>query len=810
MVVILKEKREGIGMRSTKVEDPELLKLLNSKSATKVTDPELLKKLNAPEKPKHGFLGKIFNPREGDYPGAGSVGAFARSGREGLLTGAENIVDFLPALLGHPVVNRKAQFPEGFRREPEDIKHPFASLYGGASSAGALGGSVAGGATKAIPALQKLASAGFLPGLGAGTVGGGVLGGLMSNPGERVQGAGEGALLGGSGYLLHDLLKSIPGGIKWLKQFGTTKDLKKKVASTQKQLEEAKKSYLPAIEQEDTTHAKNEMDYQALKDMMEQNPLTGSANPNAITRKANTKAQEQEQLLQHMNQVPEELKATEPPQSMLPQAPRQIPETQPEMTALEVIPKTQVDEELLPAAESYLKTKEQKAAEAEEKFATEHLKKGQAHKRTVGRKVNKAIEQKQNEIGGEYKRHEKGLEKEHITIETTPENNKLALDILERIKKEEPNAEGIDELNKDLKGNALALPANRVVSAYRTVRNLAKKTRASAYGESPQEFDRITAKADQLDEDAKMLESMIDKGLANGAGKKYLTKLHATNKRYATEIAPLFNEPMYQHLLKNNKMPSGMLEQLSKEPFIRESNPNKATGMGIINDIIKKDPEAVAHVLGEEYANKPAKIHDYHELTQEMLPNASQEFHEARQEHWHSMKEAEQAKAQHAEAKEMDKTQRAEAKSKDDAALAEAKERYKEAKKESEKIAKQKTNEANKAEKERVEKENKEAEESYKQQKLYHENHLKVLELDSEIQELRESAAKIKEASKKARRPKSGTGLKEIASLEKEVKDIEAKIAKRQADKTKLLLGLGRLGLTAAAGYGGTKLAINR
>lgn len=432
-------------------------------------------------------------------------------------------------------------------------------------------------------------------------------------------GAEEAIGLGGEPHEGDKFLRELPGIVAGVKAFksipgvkGSGKKiaaqfqrgpLKRKVEALEKQHEEATGEHTAAMGE-----------YNALKDFLESQAGFETSNPNALTRKATEAQQALKGLQEQSAAVPAALRATEEP-------------VRPE-----------ISEEPIRQTESLLKTNAQKSAEHEAAIS-QYLGKGNAHRKRVAEKLNPILEERQAVIGRGYDSYLKGLKDKQVTLSNPRDAKTITADIQQRLKQGDTTSKEILALDDELAnlGKGEVMPADKFVSAYRSLRQMAQRTRSSAYGKSPQEFDRLTEAADSMDADVSKMSKIIDSGL----GKENLDELHKLNHRYATEIAPLFKNKFFQHMQANNKAPANMIEQLTNEPYIKSTNPNKITGTQILNEIIKGDPELLQNVVGERFAHKPEALHEWDEAAHGFIQHMP-ELQELRGKHF----ESKQAEAQ--------------------------------------------------------------------------------------------------------------------------------------------------------------------
>jgi hypothetical protein len=558
-------------------------------------------------------------------------------------------------------------------------------------------------------------------------------------------------------------LKSMPGvkgAIESVEAQAKYRPLKKKVGELAAEHETATGEHKAATEE-----------YNALKNFLEGQMGYEGSNPNILERKAAEAQQKLGQLKEQSAAVPENFRASEEPMA-------------PEKTPLSLVEpikpgeKAQISEEPLQQAESLLKTKEQKAAEQEAKIS-QHLGEGNAHRKRVAEKLNPILEKRQAEIGKGYDEYVNSLKDKQVTLSNPRDAKSITADIQKRLMEGDTSSKEMIKLTDELAnlGKGETMPADKFVSAYRSLRGMEQKTRSSAYGKSPQEFDRLTEAADSMKKDLKMMEGIIDTGL----GEENLETLRGLNHRYATEVAPLFKNKFFQYMQTNNKAPSNMIEQLTNEPYVKSTNPNKITGTQILNEIIRSDPELLQNVVGERFAHKPEALHQWDEAAHQFIQHMP-ELQELRNKHFLSKQEHAQSKLELEAVKQRHQMQR------EQADIAHRKET-------------EKAREQTRQKKAEVHKEN-----QTKQKE--HEEKTKYFKMQKEIKELDEKSAKLTEHAKKIREKadRKDITLKQKLDFEHELTQNKKKLA--QLDKERKRIGkiAKGIGVTAAAIAVGTPI----
>lgn len=543
-------------------------------------------------------------------------GAFLRSALRTPLEVAENFA----SLVGLPV-NKNGEWPELIAESESDKSHPFAEFFGSLAGFSPLGaGSI--GALRSIPAWGNIASRSAPSLLRRAPVmatEGAALGAGFSPEGHRGEGALTGAALGAAG----SAIPSVGRGFMKLKERISSLRNLDRLKSEGKITEE---QYQTAINDEE-----------ALKELYKSQGLGTDVNKMEA---------ELPELQQQANQLGEEVQG---------------------------IPKVNTEnmlgypsgEELVPQAESLLKTEQQKSAQAENQLAN-HLYKGYEHGVPIAESVVNEIEGMpvkgstrrmggvKKEIGSQYDAIEKNLKDQNIVI---PRNETLK-EIEIQARKSLENSKGffkndaeyektvkqiVEQMKPSMKGNDI-IPAADILSNYRSLKNMSQKIRTKAFsrevaGNKDLQKDML-AQAEEMQSNADSLEQLME---SHDLGSE-LKNLKSANKRWREEIAPLYKNSTYQTFLNKGYAPSKDLIY-----NLRGNGP----GQEIIRNIIKKNPRLVRSILGQRYANKPANIHEFDQLAQEFIEAAPEETRNLIKGHRESLANVEEARAGHEAAKRL-------------------------------------------------------------------------------------------------------------------------------------------------------------
>lgn len=531
--------------------------------------------------------------------------------------------------------------------------------------------------------------------------------------------------------------------------------LKKQVNELEGKHEEATGEHKSATEE-----------YNTLKNFLESQLGYEGSNPHALERKVAEAQQKLESLRGQAEVTPEHLRATEEPV-----APEKTPlslvePVLPELTDINKLPKTEISDEALRESESLLKTNQQKSAEHEAAIS-QHLGEGNAHRKRVAEKLNPILEARQAEIGKGYDNYIEGLKDQHVTLSNPREAKEITHDIHQLLKQGDTTSKEMVKLTNELAnlGKADIMPADKFVSAYRSLRSMAQKTRSSAYGKTPQEFDRLIEAADSMDADVAKMKQIIDTGL----GEDNLQELNALNHRYATEVAPLFKNKFYQELQAKNKAPTNMIEQLTNEPYVKSTNPNKITGTQILNEIIKSDPELLKNVVGERFAHKPEALHEWDEAAHGFIQHMP-ELQRLRNKHFESRQAVAESRLDLERAKQRHQAQKEQAAAEDKEAMETAREKNAKATEEAKEQTRQK--------KATIDKENKTKQKEHEAKSKYFKIQKEMKELDEKHAKLSDHAKQLKEKSSR-----KNITLKQKLDFEHELKQTKKKIDALEKDR---------------------------
>jgi hypothetical protein len=138
------------------------------------------------------------------------------------------------------------------------------------------------------------------------------------------------------------------------------------------------------------------------------------------------------------------------------------------------------------------------------------------------------------------------------------------------------------------------------LNSYRTLSRIEGKTRSQAFKYGTLDPDKYITEADAIKKQMASMENLMEKHFPPDV----MTKLRKINHIYATHVAPLNENPIYQQMLKHGKYKGDLIEALS----------GTTKGNEILNDLIHSHPELSRLVLGKSFAKSPGKLMEPNKL----------------------------------------------------------------------------------------------------------------------------------------------------------------------------------------------------
>jgi hypothetical protein len=241
--------------------------------------------------------------------------------------------------------------------------------------------------------------------------------------------------------------------------------------------------------------------------------------------------------------------------------------------------------------------------EIEEKTQShaEFLGHGQEHGARAAEEFMKHIEGEtgiRKKVGSQYDKLSEEMSKENLMIEVAPDLKAIQKEIAKLGKG--VSGEEREKLLKVLSktGSKKQVSGADALSSYREIKHQKGQAYKNAYspGENvnPKTREEWIKKGDDLDS----LEKRMKKLISEQIGPDYLDKLKTIDKDYATKIAPLYKNPMYQEMLKHGQTSKNIMKVL------HGTTPGNET----LNAVVKKSPELQRLIVGQKFAAKPESL----------------------------------------------------------------------------------------------------------------------------------------------------------------------------------------------------------
>lgn len=403
----------------------------------------------------------------------------------------------------------------------------------------------------------------------------------------------------------------------------TVEQLQNQGANLQQQLSEIKpeESALPTIEGKlnstQELHQKAQQDAEeadaAHKAAIQESKLaTGKANPELMQYSAQKSQDAINSLSNDANALKDQLESTKPQATELPQAEKNLSHAQ----------------ETVKDSENLLNINNNRIRA--------QLHEGATHDVRTARIVKPALEENKKDIQNEYNDVEKNYENKNVTISNSNKIKKLNDDLIKltkagktEVKDVQPTLDKLHAINEKN-----IIPASDYVSALRAVNGYMREAYKKAYEPGINEETRNLWK-NRGDEAKSKLDEM-NSVLKENIGEEDYQSLKNADTRWKNEVVPLYSEPLYWQIMNKEKMSgSDMIGSL------RGGKPG--SGIEIIRNTIKNNPEALKHVVGQRYSQKPSEIHNPNEEMQQYLDKMPELTH-LRAQHKQASQLLEQAK----------------------------------------------------------------------------------------------------------------------------------------------------------------------
>lgn len=206
-------------------------------------------------------------------------------------------------------------------------------------------------------------------------------------------------------------------------------------------------------------------------------------------------------------------------------------------------------------------------------------------------------------VGNQYDQLTKDLENENVQIAQTPDLNAISQSLKKlgkALTKEEK--ENLYKVMVHADSRLKTVRGSDALTTYREIKRQRSKASQKAYspGIGPKEHEEWLSKSEELKDTENRMKQMLEKQI----GGKYLERLKNIDKEYATQIAPLSENSMYQEMLKHGQTSKNIMK------FLNGTTPGNKT----LNAIVNNDPDLQRVIVGQKFASNPAKLVDESDL----------------------------------------------------------------------------------------------------------------------------------------------------------------------------------------------------
>ncbi len=203
-----------------------------------------------------------------------------------------------------------------------------------------------------------------------------------------------------------------------------------------------------------------------------------------------------------------------------------------------------------------------------------------------------------SDIGSIYDDIEDSLANKSVQLPNDKSLSQLNQELGDLIKSNQAISPKANELLKQIDNykDQKTVPAREYLSQFRTTRDMERDVRKKSFARGIPDDERL-----KLRDQANRLEEKVDHMgsiLENSIGKEDATKLQGANKRWSTEVTPLYKNRLYRQIERTKTLPENIIKKLR----------GSGEGMPRLRDLIQSDPEALRHLVGERYAASPKKV----------------------------------------------------------------------------------------------------------------------------------------------------------------------------------------------------------
>lgn len=234
------------------------------------------------------------------------------------------------------------------------------------------------------------------------------------------------------------------------------------------------------------------------------------------------------------------------------------------------------------------------------------------------------------EIGSQYEQLANDMSDERVQIHQTPDMKAIQKSLTKLGKGVSGSErEKLMKMMTQADSKLKTVSGADALTAYRELKRQKSRSLQNAYepGIGPKEHEQWAKRAQEFGELETKMKSMLEAQI----GGKWLERLKSIDKDYATKIAPLSENSMYQEMRKHGQTSKNIMKYLQ----------GKTAGNNTLNAIVQGNPEMQRIIVGQQFAENPEKIANAGEILDKyksLNPHVSKIIEEQQQ--MKSLKEA--------------------------------------------------------------------------------------------------------------------------------------------------------------------------
>lgn len=251
---------------------------------------------------------------------------------------------------------------------------------------------------------------------------------------------------------------------------------------------------------------------------------------------------------------------------------------------------------------------------------SQHLNRGAAHDVDVASQILDMQEGPANanghrtgglrsQIGDVYDHVRDQLENHHIEIDNTEalrsaENRLMGL--IQSVPSQAHTQNALNVLNEiDRLRSGERIPANRYLTMIRSAKDYAREARRQAFMPDVNAEERAQwhQRFNDLDDTVEHMEDIFESSIPA----EQAENLRVANRAWRTQVKPLQRNTTYQTMLHRGRVEGNIMQTL------------RGTDRGdvLMRGMIRRNPELLRNVVGQQYAHNPEGLHDIGNLVQE-------------------------------------------------------------------------------------------------------------------------------------------------------------------------------------------------